>query len=92
MILRPVVPADYPALEALTRDAFWDVYKPGCDEHYLVHQLHERNACALELLTADLPHRCLLPPPDVEEALLAVACSRGLIGEDVKKLMPGAAA
>ena len=49
MILRPVVPADYPALEALTRDAFWDVYKPGCDEHYLVHQLHERNACALEL-------------------------------------------
>ena len=49
------------------------------------------NACALELLTADLPHRCLLPPPDVEEALLAVACSRGLIGEDVKKLMPGAA-
>ena len=47
MILRPVVPLDYPALEALSRDAFWDVYKPGCDEHYLVHQLHERNACAL---------------------------------------------
>ena len=42
MILRPVVPADYPALEALTRDAFWDVYKPGCDEHYLEHQQHER--------------------------------------------------
>ena len=44
------------------------------------------NACALELLTADLPHRCLQPPPDVEERLLNVACTRGLIGEDVQLL------
>lgn len=44
------------------------------------------NACALELLTADLPHSCLLPPPDVEERLLNVACSRGLIGEDIHLL------
>jgi hypothetical protein len=44
------------------------------------------NACALELLTADLPHNCLLPPPDVEERLLNVACSRGLIGEDIHLL------
>ncbi|MGN0747365.1 MAG: GNAT family N-acetyltransferase [Aristaeellaceae bacterium] len=50
MIIRPAVPSDYPALEAMTRDAFWDVYKPGCDEHYLVHLLHERQACALELV------------------------------------------
>lgn len=28
---------DYDAVEALTRDAFWNVYKPGCDEHYIVH-------------------------------------------------------
>ncbi len=40
------------------------------------------NACALELLTADLPHTCLLPPPDVEERLLATACASGLLGED----------
>ena len=44
------------------------------------------NACALELLTTDLPHRCLPPPPDVEERLLQVACTRGLIGEDVRLL------
>ena len=44
------------------------------------------NACALELLTADLPHSCLLPPPDVEERLLNEACSRGLIGEDIHLL------
>lgn len=44
------------------------------------------NACALELLTADLPHKRLAPPPDVEDALLDIACTRGLIGEDVRKL------
>lgn len=47
------------------------------------------NACALELLTADLPHRCMDPAPDVEERLLEVACSRGLIGEDVQLLRQG---
>lgn len=44
------------------------------------------NACALELLTADLPHRCMPPAPDVEESLLHIACTRGLIGDDVKQL------
>lgn len=24
-------------VEELTRDAFWDVFKPGCDEHYILH-------------------------------------------------------
>ncbi len=37
--LRPEGPADYAAVEFLTREAFWNVYKPGCDEHYLLHQL-----------------------------------------------------
>ena len=45
------------------------------------------NACALELLTADLPHRCMTPPPDVEDTLLAVAASRGLIGADIKNIL-----
>ncbi len=30
---------DYRAVENLTREAFWNVYKPGCDEHYFVHML-----------------------------------------------------
>ncbi len=37
------------------------------------------NACALELLTADLPHCCLAPPEDLEGRLLATARSAGLI-------------
>lgn len=31
------------------------------------------NACALELLTCDLPHRLLPPPPDIEERLLSIS-------------------
>ena len=29
--------ADYRLVEELTREAFWNLYVPGCDEHYLVH-------------------------------------------------------
>lgn len=27
--------------EILTREAFWNLYKPGCDEHLLLHRLRE---------------------------------------------------
>lgn len=30
---------DYRAVENLTREAFWNVYKPGCSEHYVLHTL-----------------------------------------------------
>jgi putative acetyltransferase len=30
---------DYRAVEELTREAFWNLYFPGCDEHYLVHKM-----------------------------------------------------
>ena len=30
---------DYRAVEELTREAFWNVYKPGADEHYFVHTM-----------------------------------------------------
>ena len=28
---------DYRAVENLTREAFWNVYCPGCTEHYVLH-------------------------------------------------------
>ncbi len=34
-------PEEFRAAEELVRDAFWDVYRPGCDEHYLVHLLRK---------------------------------------------------
>lgn len=37
MDIRLETPADYRAAEALTREAFWNHYVPGCVEHYLLH-------------------------------------------------------
>ena len=33
--------ADYFEVEELTRVAFWNLYVPGCDEHYLCHILRD---------------------------------------------------
>ena len=37
--IRPETESDYRAVEELTREAFWNVYKPGADEHYYVHMM-----------------------------------------------------
>ena len=34
-------PEDYRETENLTREAFWDLYKPGCDEHLLLHNIRQ---------------------------------------------------
>lgn len=47
--LRLEEPRDCEEVERLTRRAFWDVYKPGCDEHLIVHQLHASPALVREL-------------------------------------------
>ena len=38
-IIRNETPADYRAVEELTRESFWNVYKPGADEHYYIHMM-----------------------------------------------------
>ena len=37
--IRKETPKDYAEVENLVREAFWDVYAPGCDEHLIVHKL-----------------------------------------------------
>lgn len=39
--LRPERPGDFRAVEALTRNAFWNHFVPGCSEHYLAHILRD---------------------------------------------------
>ena len=46
LTLRHEAPADRRAVETLVREAFWNVYKPGCDEHYYLHLLRQSPACA----------------------------------------------
>lgn len=38
MNIRQEQPKDYREVENLTREAFWNVYRPGCTEHYVLHQ------------------------------------------------------
>lgn len=49
IIIRQETPADYAAVEHLTREAFWNVYRPGCLEHYVVHVLRNDSAFVPEL-------------------------------------------
>ena len=39
MTIRNETENDYRAVEELTREAFWNVYKPGADEHYYAHMM-----------------------------------------------------
>jgi predicted N-acetyltransferase YhbS len=38
MIIRLEDTKDYREVENLTREAFWNVYRPGCTEHYVLNQ------------------------------------------------------
>jgi len=38
-IIRHETPADYRAAEMLTRESFWNAYRPGCLEHFVLHEL-----------------------------------------------------
>lgn len=40
---------DYRAVENLVRESFWNVYRPGCSEHYVIHVLRDEPAFVKEL-------------------------------------------
>ena len=39
--IRTEQPRDFKIVENLTREAFWNVYRPGCVEYFVLH--HYRN-------------------------------------------------
>jgi predicted N-acetyltransferase YhbS len=39
MLIRSESEKDYRLVEELTRESFWNLYVPGCNEHYLVHKM-----------------------------------------------------
>lgn len=49
LMIRVEKEEDYFKTENLTREAFWDLYKPGCVEHLLIHQLRKSDAFLPEL-------------------------------------------
>ena len=48
-IIRLETKEDYRATEELIRESFWNVYRPGCSEHYVIHVLRDDPAFIREL-------------------------------------------
>ncbi len=49
IIIRRETENDYRAVEQLVRESFWNVYRPGCQEHYVLHCLRNDPAFVPEL-------------------------------------------
>jgi len=49
LIIRNTAKKNYYQTENLTREAFWNLYKSGCDEHLVLHQIRE-SSCYIEEL------------------------------------------
>ena len=49
MNIRREEPKDYRECENVTREAFWNVYKPGCAEHYVLHTYRNKPEFVPEL-------------------------------------------
>ena len=49
IIIRPERPGEYREVENLVRESFWNVYRPGCSEHYVIHVLRGDPAFVKEL-------------------------------------------
>ena len=49
LTIRNETEKDYTIVEEMTREAFWNLYVPGCDEHYLVHTMRSHEDFIPEL-------------------------------------------
>ena len=49
VIIRSEKKVEYREVENLVRVSFWNVYKPGCSEHYVIHVLRDDPAFVPEL-------------------------------------------
>jgi len=60
IIIRNEAKEEYFEVENLTREAFWNVYKPGCDEHLVLHNLRTQDSFIKELdLVAVFNHQII---------------------------------
>ena len=49
IVIRRETAQDHRAVETLVRESFWNVYRPGCLEHYVIHRLRDDPAFVPEL-------------------------------------------
>jgi len=49
VLIRETAEKDFYQTEYLTREAFWNLYHPGCVEHMILHNLRKSKCCVREL-------------------------------------------
>ena len=60
MLIRPEEKHDWRTVENLTREAFWNVYMAGCDEHFILHRFRTDPAFIPELaLVVEVDNRII---------------------------------
>ena len=58
--IRPESPNQFREVEALVREAFWNVYTPGCTEHYLLHVMRRSPNFVCELSLVALEDKAIV--------------------------------
>lgn len=48
-LIQQTTDKDFSKTENLTREAFWNIYKPGCDEHLVLHNVRNSTSYIREL-------------------------------------------
>ena len=41
LVIRNIEEDDFKEVEVLTREAFWNIYRPVCFEHLVIHNMHK---------------------------------------------------
>ncbi len=49
LLIKQTLQEDFAITENITREAFWNVYKPGCSEHLVLHNLRKSQSYVKEL-------------------------------------------
>lgn len=49
VIIRNTTKSDFEPTEHITREAFWNLFKPGCDEHLVLHNLRKSESYISQL-------------------------------------------
>ena len=81
IILRNEEEKDYTIVEDLTREAFWNVYCPGCTEHYLVHKMRHHPDFIREL---DVVEIGLVGPDGIREPIVQIPGGTSVLAHSLK--------
>ena len=73
LIIRNENANDYRIVEELTREAFWNIHTPGCDEHFILHNLRNSKDFIPELT---------LIAQNAGEIVGHIAYSRGVVRDE----------